>query len=142
MDPILASLLIGSAVGVGKNLLVDQPQANRQRQLEAMKARFSPWTHQDFQGVGTPSPIGGAMQGGLTGMAVGQGLKGAGVFDGAGAGTMAGAAPYAGPPAVPQPAYSAAMTTPSGFNPWQGAQVGAPSYGDYVSGQALNPRSY
>ena len=37
-------LLIGAALGLGKSVLVDRPREQRQRQLAAQTALYSPWT--------------------------------------------------------------------------------------------------
>lgn len=138
MDPILLSMLVGGGLGAGKDLLVDQPQANRMRNYQMAVARFSPWTGQQAQPVGTPSLLGNTMQGALTGGAMGQNMKAAGLFSGGSSpdyGSMEGAVPYGGPPAVPQP--PSPMKTPSGYDPW-----GNQSYSDFAYQQGINPRRF
>lgn len=74
MDPITIGLLAGAGLGLGKGLLVDGPAADRQRKVSAVEARYSPWTGIQPQQVKEADPMGNAMQGGLTGAMVGQGV--------------------------------------------------------------------
>lgn len=76
MDPLTLAL-IGGGVGLGKNLLFDQPAEKKDRAVAAAVARFSPWTHLD---PGNYMPkradmFGSVLQGGTTGAMLGQGMQ-------------------------------------------------------------------
>lgn len=71
MDPLTLAAIM-AAVGVGKSELIDRPQAERQRKMEAAKARWSPWTGIAPGSVKEPDAFGAALQGGLTGAMMGQ----------------------------------------------------------------------
>lgn len=57
--------LIGMGVGLAKSELVDRPKEERQRKVEATKARWSPWTGMQPGQVQEADPFGSAMQGGM-----------------------------------------------------------------------------
>lgn len=75
MDPLTLSLLAGGGLGLAKGFLVDMPAADRQRKVAATEARYSPWTGIQPQQVQEANPMGSAMQGGMTGAMVGQGIQ-------------------------------------------------------------------
>lgn len=60
--------LIGMGAGLGKSMLIDQPREQRQRQLEATKALYSPWTGIQPGQVNEADPFGSAMQGAMAGL--------------------------------------------------------------------------
>ena len=68
----LAMMALGAGAGYLKNQLVDKPNEERERQLQAEIARWSPWT-----GI-SPTPVrrsnvgADMMQGGFTGLMMGQ----------------------------------------------------------------------
>ena len=66
MDPLTA-LMIGSAVGLGKSYLIDQPKEKRQRELAAKTQELSPWTGLKASGIEEADPFGSALQFGTTG---------------------------------------------------------------------------
>lgn len=68
MNPLLA----GAALGLGKSLLVDMPQAERQRQLAATTASLSPWTGLQPTMPQEASPFGSAVEGATAGYLMGQ----------------------------------------------------------------------
>lgn len=69
--------LIGAGVGVGKGVLYDQPQAERDRKLAAETQRFSPWTGLKAQPVKEANVMGDAMTFGLAGASMGQNMEAA-----------------------------------------------------------------
>jgi hypothetical protein len=60
--------LIGLGAGLGKSMLIDQPREERQRQLEATKALYSPWTGMQPGQIQEADPFGSAMQGAMAGL--------------------------------------------------------------------------
>jgi hypothetical protein len=67
----LAMMGAGAAKGA-----LDQRQAGRQRKAEAEIARWSPWTGMQAQRVDDgPGILGGAMQGGVSGLGLMQGMS-------------------------------------------------------------------
>jgi hypothetical protein len=64
----MAPWLIGSLIGLGKGMLIDQPKERRQRELAAQTALYSPWTGMQPQPVQEASPFNSALQGGVMGM--------------------------------------------------------------------------
>jgi hypothetical protein len=70
MDPLTA-LMIGSAVGLGKSYLIDQPKEKRQRELAAKTQELSPWTGLRASGIEEADPFGSALQFGTTGAMMG-----------------------------------------------------------------------
>jgi hypothetical protein len=81
--PLLALAGIGAAIGLGKNLLVDKPEAKRRRLLEAETARNSAWTglRPNMGNVEDPNPFGAMMQGATTGLGMGQNMAAAAPAD-------------------------------------------------------------
>lgn len=61
------ALIIGAAVGLAKNELVDKPRAAKQTELAAKTQQYSPWTHLQAQPVQQQDPIGNALQFGSAG---------------------------------------------------------------------------
>lgn len=98
-------VLIGAALGLGKQLM-DQKSADRQKGVEAAKARYSPWTHMQAGNVQDPNLFANVGGGALTGLMAG--------------GSSAPAAAGAG--AVPAETYSLGETSV----PSQGAMNAAP----------------
>lgn len=60
-------LLIGALLGLGKNVLIDQPREERQRQLAAETALYSPFTGLKPQLPEESDPLGSALQGAALG---------------------------------------------------------------------------
>lgn len=61
-----------AAIVAAKSELIDRPKEQRQRKMEAAKARWSPWTGIAPDAIKEADPFGSALQGGLTGAMVGQ----------------------------------------------------------------------
>lgn len=68
----MSPLLAGALIGLGKDLLIDEPKARRQRQLAAATQRYSPWTGLQAGPVEEPNALGSAATGALAGAAYGQ----------------------------------------------------------------------
>lgn len=64
--------LIGGALGLAKGATIDKDKANRQRELAAATARYSPWTGLQAQPVQEADPWGSALQGATAGAGMGQ----------------------------------------------------------------------
>jgi len=60
-------MLIGALVGAGKNFLFDQPRENRQRQLAATQAAYSPWTGIQPGAIQEADLFGSSLQGATLG---------------------------------------------------------------------------
>ena len=73
MDPLTLALIMGG-IGVGKSVLFDAPEAQKQREMEAIKTKYSPWTGQqgDIAGVKGANPLGEGLAYGTTGYGLGQ----------------------------------------------------------------------
>lgn len=127
MDPILASMLIGAGIGAAKGELIDKPAEKRDRKLQAITMRYSPWTHMAPREVKEHDTLGSTVQGGATGFAMGQNAHAAGLFADQGGGGSDGA-PYAGPPMANQPGNSGWEKSPSGF-PFAGPESKVPQGG-------------
>lgn len=74
MDPF-TMMAIGGGLGLAKNVLIDQPAAKRQRNLQATIAQYSPWTGMQAQGVQDPSAFGSGLQGATAGVMLAQGMQ-------------------------------------------------------------------
>lgn len=72
---MLPLLLGGAALGLGKHLLVDKPQADAQRKLAAATATYSPWTGMTPTMPQEANALGSVMQGGLAAAQLGQGMQ-------------------------------------------------------------------
>ena len=73
-------LIIGggmAGLGLIKGLTLDKSKADRQRKLAAETARYSPWTGMAPSAVEEADPFGSAMQGGVSGAMLGQGVQNA-----------------------------------------------------------------
>lgn len=66
----------GALAGLAKHRYIDEPKERRQRELAAKTAMYSPWTRMQPNEVQESSALGSAMQGGLTGFQMGQGMGG------------------------------------------------------------------
>lgn len=75
MLPLLAPLAIGAAAGVGKYFLSDKPRYNAEKKLAAETQRYSPWTGLQANTPRNPSMFENVLQGGMTGLQLGQGLQ-------------------------------------------------------------------
>ncbi len=134
--PLIAAALIGAGAGAAKSEFSDKPREARQRKLAAETIRWSPWTHMQAQPIQEADLLGSTVQGGLTGLSMGQNMGLSGQEAAApvvGRGTMDGAEPYYGPPAQWQ-GPPAPPKTGSGYSPW-GAPMGnpqAPNYSDWL----------
>jgi hypothetical protein len=71
----LAMMAIGAALGAAKSELSDRPKAEKQRKLEAEKARYSGWTGMQPGAVQEADLFGNALSGGLTGASMAQGMQ-------------------------------------------------------------------
>lgn len=65
-----------AGAGMAKGVM-DQGQVREQQKLEAVKARYSPWTGIAPQNIPNADPLGSAMQGGMAGMSLGQNMDAA-----------------------------------------------------------------
>lgn len=72
--PLLLAGIMALA-GAAKGATVDKDKENRQRKLEAETTRYSPWTHMTGQAPTEADPFGNALQGGFTGLSLGQGME-------------------------------------------------------------------
>ncbi len=70
--PWFVPMLVGAAAGMAKHKLIDQPAAKKHAELQAVKAKYSPWTRSKAQPLKTPSMFGSMLQGGGTGLMMGQ----------------------------------------------------------------------
>lgn len=61
-----------AAAGMLKSNLVDRPREKRDRALAAETQRYSPWTGLKANQIREADPFGAALQGGMTGMQMGQ----------------------------------------------------------------------
>ncbi len=68
-------MAIAAAAGIAKSELIDKPKAEKRRQFEAEKERWSPWTGQHGQYVSDPDSIGAGLQYGAVGAQIGQGYN-------------------------------------------------------------------
>lgn len=90
--------LIGAGAGMAKHEFDDIPKENKAIDLAAETDRYSPWTGLHGKMPERSSMFGSAMQGGTTGLMLGQGLSQAGLLAAKVAPTaVAGAATAAGP---------------------------------------------
>lgn len=67
--------LIGGGLGLVKGLTLDRAKEDRQRKLAAETSRYSPWTGLAPGAIQEADPLGGAMQFGVTGASLGQGME-------------------------------------------------------------------
>lgn len=74
MDPSTMAAL-GAGGGLLKTYLVDKPQADRDRYMAAITARYSPWTHMQPGQVQQVNPFNNIVQGGAAGMGMGQSMQ-------------------------------------------------------------------
>jgi len=65
------------AAGAAKSELSDRPAAQRQRNAEAEKTRWSPWTGMQGQNVQDPNTANAMMQGGMSGLMMSQNMDAA-----------------------------------------------------------------
>jgi hypothetical protein len=63
-----------AAIGLAKGIL-DEGREKRDRKLASVTARYSPWTGLAPQPVKEADPLGSAMQGGMAGLQLGQGIE-------------------------------------------------------------------
>lgn len=73
MDPITIGLIAGGGLGLLKSAEA-QKAAQRERQVQAQMARYSPWTGMQGHSVQDPSMLGNVSQGALSGAMLGQSL--------------------------------------------------------------------
>jgi len=64
---------IGGLLGLGKSLAFDKPREERDKQLAAAIARWSPWTGMQPGKIRRADPFGSALQGGTAGFLMGGG---------------------------------------------------------------------
>ena len=69
--------LIGAAIGLAKSQYVDRPVEEKDRELQAATARFSPWTGLAPRDVKRADPFGSVLQGGMTGLQMDQSMTAA-----------------------------------------------------------------
>lgn len=89
----MTGLLVGSALGLAKTELIDQPAADRKRKYEAATAAYSPWTGMKSQFVQDPNALGSVAQFGGGGAALGSAIHSMSAnanLDNAAAGTLNG----------------------------------------------------
>lgn len=139
--------LIGLGAGLGKSMLIDQPREERQRQLEATKALYSPWTGMQPGQVQEADPFGSAMQGAMAGLMYEQQagqqklgqelLKKQGQLIDAQTGMYNQMASAGRSPAVVAGASQAPSAIEQGLGPAM-PMPGAPSYSQYQASQAMN----
>lgn len=75
-SPVAGAGLIGTGAGMGKREWSDIPREQAQRALAAQTERLSPWTGLHGQLGPQGSMFESGLQGGSTGLAIGQGLSG------------------------------------------------------------------
>lgn len=80
MWPLIAGMAAG---GLLKSELIDRPREDRQRQMQAEIARYSPWSGMQANpgAISEADPFGSALQGGMTGAAFGQNMDSAAAAD-------------------------------------------------------------
>lgn len=71
MDPATLAAIMGG-VGLLKQFAIDQPAAKRERQVQAVTERYSPWTGQAGHSVQDPNAGNTLLQYGTTGASLGQ----------------------------------------------------------------------
>jgi hypothetical protein len=71
MDPLTMAALVGGA-GLLKSELLDRPREERQRELAATTARWSPWTGMAPNAIQGADPFGSALEGATAGAMMGQ----------------------------------------------------------------------
>lgn len=130
MAPLIIGALIGAAMGGAAGSEADTAYKSGMK-TEAMKERYSPWTHQPGQQLAKPNMMGSIMSGASMGAAMGQKLP-------IGGGDAAPAAPaqqggtgltyptqngqiVAGPPAQ----YNNGMNLQQGYSPYSVSSPGA-----------------
>lgn len=70
IDPL--SIAAGAGFGLLKDALFDGPREAKERQLAAATQRYSPWTGLKANEIHQANPLGDALQGGMTGLAMSQ----------------------------------------------------------------------
>jgi hypothetical protein len=76
MGPLgLAAIM--AAAGLAKSEFVDKPNEMRERKRQAEVMRYSPWTGMSPQAVQSADPFAAALQGGMAGGMMGQGMQSA-----------------------------------------------------------------
>lgn len=70
----LTGLAIAALAGLAKSEAIDRPKEKRQRKLAAETTRLSPWTGMRAAPVQEADPFGSALQFGVTGAQIGQGI--------------------------------------------------------------------
>lgn len=78
MLPIWALMAASGAAGLLKSELVDKPNEEKDREMQSITDRYSPWTGMRGKAVAHSDPIGTAMAGAAQGASLGQGLEKAG----------------------------------------------------------------
>jgi hypothetical protein len=68
-------MAVMAAAGAAKHYLSDKPIADQQKRIEAIKARYSPWTGIKPQTVATPNAAGNIIQFGATGLNMGYNME-------------------------------------------------------------------
>ncbi len=71
-------LIAGAGMGIAKHYAVDKPNEERKNKLAAEVTRYSPWTHLKGEMADPENVLNSAMQGGGTGLALGQSIDTAG----------------------------------------------------------------
>lgn len=90
--------LMGAGAGMAKHEFDDLPKEESQMRLAAETEKYAPWTGLHGKMPERSSGFGSVMQGGTTGLMLGQGLSSAGLLSSAAAApSVAGAATSAGP---------------------------------------------
>lgn len=77
MDPLTIAAIMGGA-GLLKSEILDRPREEKQREMAAVTARWSPWTGMAPQGIREADPFGSALQGAAVGGMLGQNQAAAG----------------------------------------------------------------
>ncbi len=145
--------LLGVSAGLGKHELSDIPKEQAATRLAGETERYSPWTGLHGKLPEKSSAIGSGMQGGVTGLMLGQGLSSAGLLSSAAApASVAGGATSAGPNlgvkgveyAASAPSAASLQTPGFGYDqPFQGfgnfGDTGIPLIPDAGSNAMNNP---
>jgi hypothetical protein len=84
MIPLLVPLALGAAAGIGKYFASDKPRYDAEKKLASETQRYSPWTGLQAQAPRNPSMFENVLQGGMTGLQLGQGISALGGAAGAG----------------------------------------------------------
>lgn len=72
--PMAIAAAIGAGLGVGKHFLVDKPEEERSKWMLAQTQRLNPWTGLRGEPIKRANLFNSVMQGGVSGLSMGQNL--------------------------------------------------------------------